>query len=84
MEIAMRLFLRRLYLNTKSKVDTLSMPEDEYKSIQHRPGVLEYVNPRLMIMSTLVYLIPIFQRELERRGVDAANARVLDAGARDG
>lgn len=80
----MKLFLRRIYLSTKSKIDTLNLSDEEYKSIQHRPGVLEYINPRLMIMSTLVYLVPILQRELTRRGIKAENAKVLDAGARDG
>lgn len=80
----MKLLARRLYLNLKSEIDTLTLPKDEYESGQYRPGMLEYVNPRVMIMSTLVWLVPFIDRNLEQRGIARDEFRVLDAGARDG
>lgn len=80
----MKLLARRLYLNLKSEIDTLSLPKDEYETAQYRPGMLEYVNPRVMIMSTLVWLVPHVDRNLEQRGIARDDARVFDAGARDG
>ncbi len=80
----MKLLARRIFLNLKTGIDTLSLPQDEYETGQYRPGTLEYVNPRVMIMSTLVWLLPHVDRNLAQRGVDRDEARVLDAGARDG
>lgn len=78
------LLARRAYLNLKQEIDTLTLPQDEYEAIQHRPGMLEYVNPRVMIMSTLVWLIPQVEAHFVSRGIAKGDARVLDAGARDG
>ncbi len=81
---ATRLFARRVYLDLKQEIDTLTLPQEEYEAIQHRPGVLEYVSPRVMIMSTLVWLIPLVEEHLAARDIAREDARVLDAGARDG
>jgi SAM-dependent methyltransferase len=75
-----RRIARRAYLSFRQGVDTLQLAPDEYRAVQCRGDRLEYLSPRLMIMSTLVYLMPIAGRHLQA-GTDIA---VLDAGARDG
>jgi SAM-dependent methyltransferase len=80
----MRALARRLFLNLKNRIDTIQVPTSEYEALQHRPGALEYVHPRLMIMSTLLYLVPWVERMAHDRAIPRESVKVLDAGARDG
>jgi 2-polyprenyl-3-methyl-5-hydroxy-6-metoxy-1,4-benzoquinol methylase len=76
--------IRRLLLSLSTRIDTIQVPFGEYESLQHRPGTLEYFNPRLRIMSTLVWLVPWIERMATDRALGRETIRVLDAGARDG
>jgi 2-polyprenyl-3-methyl-5-hydroxy-6-metoxy-1,4-benzoquinol methylase len=81
----LRAVARRAVLNLKSEIDTISVNDpDEYEQLQRRAGVVEYVHPRFMIMSTILYLRPYLQELTKSRGVDASGISILDAGARDG
>lgn len=81
----LRSIARRAVLNLKSEIDTISLTDPhEYEQLQRRPGVVEYVHPRFMIMSTVLYLRPHLQALAKSRGVEADGISILDAGARDG
>ncbi|MBZ9967645.1 class I SAM-dependent methyltransferase [Mesorhizobium sp. BR1-1-2] len=73
----LRNIARRLYLGTRRNIDTRPMAADDYLKVQYRGDKLEYVLPRVKIISTVQYLI----RFLEGRRPPSS---ILDAGARDG
>lgn len=80
----MKKLARRLILDLKGRVDTITVPQGEYESLQHRPGMLDYINPRVMIMSTLVYFVPIIDKMAKASGIERKDVTIFDAGARDG
>ena len=80
----MRSIVRRLYLNMKTQIDTISVSGSAYEELQNRSGALEFVDPRVKIMSTLVYIVPQFQKRLRETAPSIDSYKILDAGARDG
>ena len=75
---------RRILLSLKTRIDTIQMPIDQYEALQFRSGTLEYVHPRLKIVSTLVWIVPWIDRLAHDRAIPQEQITVLDAGARDG
>lgn len=76
---------RTAVLNLRTNIDTIALTDpDQYEELQRRPGVVEYVHPRFMIMSTVLYLRPFLSALAKARGVGFEGLSVLDAGARDG
>ncbi len=80
-----RMNLRKLLLNLKNDIDTIEVNDiKEYETLQWRQGVLEYVHPREMIVSSINYFLPKLDEARESLGLRRDQFRILDAGARDG
>jgi SAM-dependent methyltransferase len=77
--------LRRLYLETKTRPDSIGIHDPIiYERLQFRPGQLEYIHAREMIQSTLWYFMPKIDALCKELNLERSQVTILDVGARDG